>query len=277
MNGIPYLKKDRVLVWHDEFRGNKLDSQKWFFSQTMTNADALYDNSEGNIRIENNELLMRVNRLDGDKPYTLSQGLTTHYKMSFKYGYVEMRANVPFRRGAWPSFWMMSVPSLHNEEIGWSASVNIFEVFADKNTFCSNLCKVGESPFFENVKLPSDEDKKGRTYTFENYENLNNEYHVYGLDWTKQHMSFFVVEKCYYTYNIDEENDFGNDVLPGMSGFHEYMFLILNNEIFTKNSPGCPEGAALTDGDKMPIEYRVDWIRLYQNPLTDSIVACKQA
>lgn len=38
----------------------------------------------------------------------LSHGFCTIDTMNFKYGYLEIRACVPFRHGAWPSFWMKS-------------------------------------------------------------------------------------------------------------------------------------------------------------------------
>lgn len=36
--------KNRILVWNDEFDGEKLDLNKWEFSQSMSNSDVLYDN-----------------------------------------------------------------------------------------------------------------------------------------------------------------------------------------------------------------------------------------
>ena len=38
--------KNRILVWNDEFDGEKLDLNKWEFSQSMSNSDVLYDNGE---------------------------------------------------------------------------------------------------------------------------------------------------------------------------------------------------------------------------------------
>lgn len=262
--------KNRILVWNDEFDGEKLDLNKWEFSQSMSNSDVLYDNGEKNFRIDNGTLLMRVNRTDSsEKPFTLSQGLTTKNKMGFRYGYLEMRAAVPFRHGAWPSFWAMSFPRLHSRDIGWGAEVDIFEVFSNENTLFPNLHKHG--PNREHFMI-QDEQNPNRSggYRFADDKNPN-DFHIYGFEWTKEHMSFFVDGECYHTYNLDDECEFAKTALKGLEGYREHLYLLINNEIFTENSGWKPVGSALNDSDTLPIEYRIDYIRLYQDPENESI------
>lgn len=270
MNDIPYNKGNRVLVWHDEFDGETLDMTKWEFSQSMSNEDVVYDNSAKNIRIENNTLIMQANRSGGgEKPFTLAQGLTTKNIMGFKYGYLEMRAKVPFRHGAWPSFWAMSFPKRHSGNIGWGAEVDIFEVFSDNKTLFPNLHKHG--PNREHVMI-QDEQNPNRSGGFVFAEDADpNDYHTYGFEWTENYMKFYVDGVCYHTYNITEEYDFGSEKLPGMGGYHEHLYILINNEIFTEHSEWKPAGSALTDDDEMPVTYRIDYIRLYQNPDSESI------
>ena len=45
-----------------------------------------------------------------EPPYTTCLSVTTCDKMHFQYGYLEMRAMVPYGQGAWPSFWMKAMP-----------------------------------------------------------------------------------------------------------------------------------------------------------------------
>lgn len=78
--------------------------KKWCFIRSMDRPGAVYDNSEKNVRIEDNKLLMQVHKC-GDT-YTLPEGFSTKFTMNFKYGYLEMRAKIPFKHAAWPSFWM---------------------------------------------------------------------------------------------------------------------------------------------------------------------------
>ena len=68
-----------------------------------------------------------------------------------------------------------------------------------------------------------------------------------------------------------EKANFGADVIDGIDGFHDPERLIINNEIFSEKSKWLPEGWALTDEDEMPIDYWIDYIRLYQNPETEDL------
>lgn len=60
-----------------------------------------------------------------------------------------------------------------------------------------------------------------------------NDYHIYGFEWTKDYMKFYVDGVCYQTYDLNA--DYAAD-LPGMDGYREYIYLLINNELFTQNS-----------------------------------------
>lgn len=52
-----------------------------------------------------------------------------------------------------------------------------------------------------------------------------------------------------------------------MGGFHDPEGIILNNEIFTPGHGWCPKDRELTLVDEpFPIEYDIDWVRLWQKP-----------
>ena len=96
------FKQGRVLVWHDEFDKNEIDYDKWIFWRTMSSKDRIYYNGKETVRVENGNLHMQSHRTEDKKfPFALSEGFTTKYTMNWKYGYLEMRAKVPFRHGAW--------------------------------------------------------------------------------------------------------------------------------------------------------------------------------
>ena len=70
--------------------------------------------------------------------------------MTFKYGYLEMRARVPVGRGVWPSLWMKSNVNPEGAEIAerlgckpeadYFTEIDIFEVFGN-NSVSSQLHK----------------------------------------------------------------------------------------------------------------------------------------
>ena len=264
---IPMEKHGRRLIWHDEFTAPQIDWEKWGMIHSMNCKNRIYDNSEKHIRIEDNNLHMQIHRC-GDS-YSHSEGIATRYNMNFKYGYLEMRAKIPYRHCAWPGFWMLGNTPFHNDNIGWFAEIDIFEVFSNKNRVSPNLHKWGKAG---HEMLPGVENNMERAYEFKDYENLNDEYHNYGFLWDEHEMSFWIDDYCYFKSVIDDKASFVSERYPTTEGFHEFMYVILNNDMFTKESEWLPEGFAATPEDPMPIDYRVDWIRLYQNPDTDEIV-----
>ena len=153
----------RKLVWSDEFGGSSLDATKWKFHATMNSDDCVYTNDSRTARVEDGCLhLLVVPSGDPAKPQMLPRGVSTRDKMAFRYGYLEMRARVPFRHGAWPSFWMTVQPGLR--KAAWGCEVDIFEVFSSTIAFVANLHKwAGKKGHF---MLPGGEGSLKRAYFF---------------------------------------------------------------------------------------------------------------
>ncbi len=267
--GAPYEKMGRVLVWHDEFDKGEIDREKWEFSRTMFTELHEYDNSEKHGRVENGQMHLQVHKSEKEGfNWSLAQGFNTKDTMAFCYGYVEMRAKIPFRHGAWPSFWCTSNHDLRKAPFG--CEIDIFEVFSSENTLSSALHKWG----IDNGGVRGHCSIGAGRYIFENFENLNDEYHLYAMEWDKDHIRMFVDGNLYSDTPISgDEANFKADVLDGMETFHEPVRLIINDEIFSEKSVFAPEGSRLTEEDAkdMPIDYWIDYIRLYQNPATERI------
>ena len=49
-----------------------------------------------------------------------------------------------------------------------------------------------------------------------------------------------------------------------MAGHHDFHNVHVTNEIFTPGHGWCPEEFRITADDRLPIDYHVDWIRLWQ-------------
>ncbi len=265
---IPEYKEGRKLVWHDEFNGNSLNENNWTNERLMGHPKTVYDNSDKNLRVENGNLHLLINRIDGDV-YTTAESVTTKYKMLFKYGYLEMRAKLPFRHGAWPSFWLKGDTPLLRKKEGrnnWFPETDVFEVFSSDYCLSANLHKWGTVDGKSvHTMLPGEENNKQRAYKFKNKDTLNDEYHTYGMLWDEHSVRFSVDGEFYFESFIDERAILNDENYPDMTGFHDPWYIIINNELFTNDSYWCPTGAGLTENDKMPIEYFVDYVRLYQN------------
>ena len=261
--GAPYEKLGRVLVWHDEFDKGEIDFDKWSFVRTMREPDHEYDNSEKHIRVEDGKLHMQVHRSEKEGfTYSLSEGFTTDDTMLFKYGYLEARARVPYRVGAWPSFWCTSNTSLRESE--FTMEVDIVEVWSSETGFTPNLHKWG--PNWKHMALPVGNGWPNPTYRFENTENLINEYHTYGFEWDSEYMHFYVDDKKICTFELTgEKGAFGSDYFPETDMFQDWLRVIFNNEVFSQKSRWEASTPTLKEDSEMPIDYYVDYVRLYQN------------
>ena len=227
----------------------------------MSSTDNIYVNDKRTVQVANGLLRLRVLPSGvPDKVAIIPRGIVTRDRMAFRYGYLEMRARVPYRRGAWPSFWLVSHPELAKAD--WRSEIDVLEVFASTSAAVANLHKwKGKA----HSMLPGGEGSLKRAYVFPNSETLNGEFHVYAMEWTPEAISFLVDGECFMTVPIDEAHDFAPEPLAGMAGFHDPHYVILNNEVFTPGHGWCPEELRLRpEDDPFPIEYEIDWVRLWQ-------------
>ncbi len=249
------------MVWHEEFDGNKLDDKKWVLRRDMRERPDMNLSDESNNKVMNvSDSELKLNAIKNDEksefPYTTCYSVTTFDRMHFKYGFLEMRAKVPYKHGSWPSFWMKSRPGdlykIGNRD--FFAEVDIFEIFSSRNKTVPNIHK-----WYTDGKHTQAGCKS--PWVFENCENISNEYHNYGFLWTEKEMTFYVDRIKYYSFDLTKSYD--DD--PDMKSFHDPMFIIINNHLFTPLSAWKPEGATVDENSEFPMEYWIDWIRLYQN------------
>lgn len=262
-----HVKEGRRIVWREEFDGDSLDQSKWCFRREMFAGDCEYVQDSDTVQVRDGFLRLRVVKSRNPaKRCRLPLGLTTHDGMSWRYGYVEMRARVPYRRGAWPSFWMLSTAEYR--QAACKAEVDIFESFAWTNGVIPTLHKwIGRT----HAQLGEGYGKGSRWFQFSQPETLNDEFHVYGLEWTPRELVFYIDGKRYYSCPIDNAHDFNAKTIEGMDCFHDFMYLIVNNEVFTPCHDMCPKGRELVGEKDLPIDYTIDWFRLWQNPDTEEI------
>ena len=258
-----YVPAGYDLVWGDEFDGSSLDAGKWTLRKDMggTSDLALAGEERPDVLcVSNNQLRLNVVRNkkgDNEKQHTTCKSVTTRDKMHFQYGYLEMRAKVPYGQGAWPSFWMkaakgkISPPRFKD----YMVEVDIFEVFSSTDTAVPNLHK------WYGGKKHTQSGCRNR-YKFADPSKLSEEYHTYGFEWTPKEMIMSIDGEKYYVFDLAKDFDKGGS----MQGFHDPLYIIFNNHIFTENSRWKPEGSEVDKRSKFPMQYWIDWVRLYQKP-----------
>lgn len=264
------------LVWNDEFDGEKLDPAKWTLRADMAGDPGLALCGEENpavMRLDDGKLkLSAIENPDGEeKKYSTCYSVTTFNKMRFRYGYLEISAKVPYMQGAWPSFWLKSLADdiCPTPRADYMAEIDVFEVFSTTDTAVPNLHKWYERM----VKLPDgcevdhtqggdllDKSLEKKPYVFKDITNLNNEYHTYGFEWTPEYMAMSIDGEVYCTYDINSNYDGYSD----MSGYHDALYVLFNNHIFTEHNNSWITRAKVDENTTFPIDYWIEYIRLYQ-------------
>ncbi len=278
--GAPYEKLNRQLVWHDEFDGGALNTNNWEFENTMYNANHKHINDAEHVFVANGNLTLKATVEDG--VYAMPEGLATTNNMLFKYGYLEMKAMVPYQTGAWPSFWAKSttIPALKQSTN--SMEVDFMEAWSSVNSFSANLIK-WRANGSEKLAVPTGGwGWPDTSYTFKNASNLKNEYHTYGFEWDPDNMTIYVDDTKVVTFAISGEkakfkNWYGYSSFPEADMFQDYLRILINNECFAPGDEYDSYGT-LTE----TATYSIDYVRLYQNrddaedfKTTDEIAAIK--
>ncbi len=251
-------------VWGDEFEGTKLNDKLWGRATKMNaTAEMALDNTELTTKTENGYLVMNALRHYDPKKagveYVAPWSVTTMETMSYKYGYVEIRAKLPFIRGVWPSFWTSSSGALGPKStFDYSIEVDIFEVFSSLDKLSPNIHKWYSNG--NHTMWAIDEGNSNEWYQFDS-DDLVNEYHIYGFEWTKTKMVMYIDDKPYYTYDLTKNFD---DGASGMGGYDTQLYLIFNNHLFTQSSSYKPYSGCEVNAKDLPAEYAIDWVRLYQ-------------
>ena len=258
-------REGRKLVWSDDFSGSSLDSAKWTTENAMGAGDITYNNSY--MKVENGTLHFKAGR-SGSR-FATTDSVVTKNLMAYKYGYLEMRAKVPYSHGAWPSFWMKAHPDL--EQATWMSEIDIFEVFPSKEGLAPISCIHKWTWSYGNATTPHAQYdvyrwQNNRRYDFPVTDNLSDEYHVYGFEWTHDEMKFYVDGCRYCTIDLNDDY-YTKDNLAGMDGYRTFHYILLNNELMTRGhdtgSSWIMDSDLITTSDPLP-EYTIDWIRLWQ-------------
>jgi beta-glucanase (GH16 family) len=252
------------LVWSDEFDQPGLpDPAKWDYETGfIRNNEQQYYTRERpeNARVENGMLVLEARKEQFKNPgydpeakehgnsrrsrefasYT-SASLTTRGKAAWTYGRVEVRAKLPAGRGVWPAIWMLGS---NLREVGWPrcGEIDIMEFVGHEpgvihaNIHTAQYNHIRKNGKGSEIKIPD----------------ASEAFHVYALEWDKDHLDFFVDDHKYFTYQNEGS---GVEAWP----YDKEQYLILNLAI-----GGEWGGAKGIDESLFPQRYYIDYVRVYQ-------------
>jgi len=240
------------LVWSDEFNGSGLpDSNKWSYNignWGWGNNEPQYftSNRTENARQEDGNLIIEARKNDMGKEWT-SARLTTHGKEAFLYGKIEFRAKVPVKRGTWAAGWLLG--DEYVDELSWPYCGEIdvlecvgFEIDDETgNGLNHSTCHTRSYYFKQGTQI-------GATIEVEN---MNNEYHVYAIEWYPDVIYGLIDGERYYTYDKNKDE-------------LEWPFFKAQNIILNLTIGGGWGGAKGVDENFISEKYIIDYVRVYQ-------------
>ncbi|MBP3390120.1 MAG: glycoside hydrolase family 16 protein [Clostridia bacterium] len=288
-NIVAAAEDEYELVWSQDFNNNTMDYSVWSQNTTMSRKTNLVygDNATvngGSLKLNNKD----TGEVDenGNKIYSVSYGLSTVDTMSFKYGRLEMRAKVPFGAGAFPSLWLTSRNALGNgvSPYGYDNEIDIFEVFGkstsqDRMITCMHKWYVDENGNrIKDAQGNSIECSNGTGVLSGNGSKIDEAdrshkvteagktaWHTIVFEWTEDTMTFTVDGES-YDIKLSQLGDFdltGYDT-DSEGLFNQFMYLRLNNHMYTVGGSTYVYGGSESDIDPNKLTYEIDYIKLYQ-------------
>jgi beta-glucanase (GH16 family) len=241
----PAANLNMKLVWSDEFDGTGLaDSSRWAYEKgVLRNKEAQYyvANRLENAQMRDGRMVITARKESWEGSQYTSSSLTTRGKFEFRYGRVEVRAKVPRGRGAWPAIWFLGA---NIGSVGWPKCGEI-----------DLLENVGYNPdrvFFNVHTKKYNHTKKTNKGANIAVNNFPDEFHTYTLDWTPDKLIWSFDGKSVFEF-VNEGND--EDAWP----FDKPIYLILNLAV-----GGTWGGQKGIDDAAFPMEYLIDYVRIYQ-------------
>ena len=238
------------LVWSDEFDGTNIDLTKWAFDIGNGGSNAGWGNNEleyytsrtNNVSVTNGALHIRAQRETTNGFFYTSARLKTQGLFSKTYGRIEFRAKLPAGTGMWPALWMLGT---NFSSIGWPGcgEIDVAECFGNSGAWVQGSIHSGSYAT--------------QSYRFSGGDSVTN-FHVYGLDWTTNSISWLVDGVTYGT----QTNWASSAGKPFPFPFNQPFYLLMNLAV-GGTYVGNPSTNSINPS--LPAEMLVDYIRVYDD------------
>jgi beta-glucanase (GH16 family) len=247
--GQSFVPAGYDMVWNDEFNeGSMPNPTRWGYQTgnhgwTAKEVQVYNKANPANVGVENGMLRITAKKeAEGNSPFS-STRLVSKGKADFEKGYFEVRARFPPGEGLRSAIWRVGDTV---SKIGWpnAGEIDIVEHYGKIPT------AVGAA-----VQTPANFwNGKGQLGGSTLVQTAAEEFHVYGLEWTDELMTFTVDGKPYFDYKP----------LPGQGikgwPFNWPFYMVINLSV------GGVRGAKSTgyNEEDFPANLLVDYIRVYQ-------------
>lgn len=250
-NGFEYDRESLTyeLVWSDEFDyEGEPDPDKWGYDtggNGWGNHELQYYTKGDNVTVADDLLVIEARKENmGGREYT-STRLVTKNKGDWLYCKVEVYAKLPSGLGTWPAIWMLPTDYRYG---GWPASgeVDIMEhVGYDQDVIVQSV----------HTQKYHGGNSRGHSVRTEG---VSEDFHLYSLEWLPDKLIFYVDGEEQYTY---DPNKIAYRTTSDYWPFDQRMHLLINLAF-----GGDWGGARGVDDSYFPVQFYVDYVRVYQSP-----------
>ena len=221
----------------DEFEGQELDPNKWKVGmywwrgrQPALFSDKNVTVSEGRLHLtmRKEKLPLEAEKL-GYKDYTSA---ALHTKVRSSYGYYEVKAK-PMNSGGSSSFWFQQ-----DETPGWATEIDVFEIGGKAKGF--------EHKYHMTLHVsgtPTEKKHWSVGGVWEAPWRLADDCHVYGFDWGKDELKFYV--DGVLVRSVENTH------------WHQPLFLIFDSETM-------PKWFGMPDDQDLPSTFSVEYVRAWK-------------
>lgn len=196
------------LQWEDEFNDSTLP--KWWKSNLSDHNGEPQLYIDDNISVSNGNLVIEINNND-----TVFNNVTKHYTSGLiksrknyhtKFGYIEGRIKLPYKRGLWPAFWTWRGDTQNYSN---DAEIDIFEMLGGKcpsNTITTNIhtcyfSGICDENHYEELTLPN--------FDYEDW-------HTYSVEWDSLKISWYLDNKLIRNIANKELDYSGNRIIDSV-------------------------------------------------------------
>jgi len=252
LSTVPFPVGYTKMVWNDEFTGTGLpDSSKWNYEQGYVRKDEpqYYAVKRLENTYQKDGILHIVSKndssiIDGEMRPISSASIHTNGKATWLYGYIEVKAKLPYQEGigTWPAIWMVGAENFYGI---WPASgeIDIMEEYGVKNGY--------KSYRYVNFSLHSFSANGANCRTSSSYcSTVDLEFHTYGLQWTPEAL-------IWYVDGIQKWRQNNKEHLWSSWPFNKSFYLILNLAML---------GGQIDykEFKVKPMDYQIEYVRIFQ-------------
>ena len=255
------------LVWEDDFNGSSLDQSKWthdigtgsqYGMWGWGNGEKQYYQSQ-NTTVDSGIATITVKEEPNGiidswsaTSYFSSSKITTKGLFNFRYGKVEARIKTIDGQGFWPAFWML--PS--NGSWPCDGEIDIMEQWGNDylTNSTSGAAHLGTCPYSQSTHFYE------TSSSYISSGSYADDFHTYSVIWKEDTITWYVDESEIFSLNPSSYWS-----IPSQSAwpFNANEWYIMINLAITQAGPNS--------NTVFPNQMEIDYVRVYQENLTNSI------